>query len=353
MSVGYHRLFCHNSFKTNSFVKAILLFVASGTFQGSCLKWCRNHRLHHIHIGTFRDPYKVHRGFLYGHILWLLWREEKNNPQEENKKLVEEEEVDLYLDNLVKETPLVSLQEKYYFILAPLAGIVLPTVIAGFCWGDYWGGFYFASILRIVIIMHSTFSLNSFAHYFGKYPYNEKKSTRDNWFLSLLTFGEGNLNFHHEFPSDYRNGYKRFSFDPTKWVIKLGKYLGLFYHTFSYNEEIIKRTELEVKDRVLEKEKSQISWGITDSELPEMTVQDVDENKSKQCLIIVKDIVHDVTDFIGYHPGGEKYLKMFNGRDASEAFLGRVYRHSNAAMNLLKKYAIARLVVKETNEHNN
>jgi len=350
MSVGYHRLFCHNSFKTNSYIKAILLFFASSTFQGSCLKWCRNHKLHHIHLGTKRDPYKVHRGFLYGHILWLLWKEEeKNDSVEDNTKLAEEKEVEIFLHNLVKEIPIVAFQDRYYFILAPLSGILFPTLIAGFGWGDFWGGLYFATILRIVIIMHSTFSLNSFAHYFGKYPYNEKKSTRDNWLLSLLTFGEGNLNFHHEFPSDHRNGYKIFSFDPTKWVIKLGKYLGVFYNTFSYNEEVIKRTELEVKDRVLETEKNKIEWGKNEKELIEMTMEEVQEKKQTQCLIIIRNVVHDVTGFIDNHPGGAKYFRMYNGLDASEAFFGRVYRHSNAAMNLLKKYAIARLVVKQTN----
>jgi len=175
----------------------------------------------------------------------------------------------------------------------------------------------------------------------------KKKSPRDNWFLSLLTFGEGNLNFHHEFPSDHRNGSKILSFDPTKWIINIGKHFGIFQHPFSYNEEIIKKTELEVKDRVLETEKNQIKWGISEVELPMMTLQEVKDQKGEKILIIINDIVHDVTSFKDLHPGGAKYFLMYSGLDASEAFFGRVYKHSNAAMNLLKKYAIAK-IVKET-----
>src|SRR5581483_2005009 len=82
------------------------------------------------------------------------------------------------------------------------------------------GGLFVAGIFRTVMNHHFTFSINSFAHLFGKRPYSDQDSSRDNWFLALLTYGEGYHNYHHKFPSDYRNGIRAYHWDPTKWVIK-------------------------------------------------------------------------------------------------------------------------------------
>ena len=82
-------------------------------------------------------------------------------------------------------------------------------------------------VLRLVVVLHSSFFVNSFAHTFGKKTYDHDKSARDNWLGALLTNGEGFHNFHHRFPMDYRNGVRWYHWDPSKWCISLLSKLGL------------------------------------------------------------------------------------------------------------------------------
>jgi stearoyl-CoA desaturase (delta-9 desaturase) len=87
-----------------------------------------------------------------------------------------------------------------------------------------------AVCLRIVIVLHSTFFVNSFAHTFGTRPYAPGESARDNWLGAILTNGEGFHNFHHRFPADYRNGVRRYDWDPSKWCIYLMSKVGLAWN---------------------------------------------------------------------------------------------------------------------------
>jgi stearoyl-CoA desaturase (delta-9 desaturase) len=89
------------------------------------------------------------------------------------------------------------------------------------------GGFIMVVCLRIVVVLHSSFFINSFAHTFGKRPYDSSQSARDNWLCAVLTNGEGFHNFHHRFPMDYRNGYRWYHWDPSKWCIYLMSKVGL------------------------------------------------------------------------------------------------------------------------------
>jgi stearoyl-CoA desaturase (delta-9 desaturase) len=105
-------------------------------------------------------------------------------------------------------------------------GIVLPMLI-GWWIGHPLGAFIMAICLRIVLVLHSTFCVNSFAHTFGTKPYAPEQSARDNWLGALLTNGEGFHNFHHRFPADYRNGIRWHHWDPSKWCIYLMSKVGL------------------------------------------------------------------------------------------------------------------------------
>jgi stearoyl-CoA desaturase (delta-9 desaturase) len=89
------------------------------------------------------------------------------------------------------------------------------------------GGFIMVVCLRIVVVLHSTFFVNSFAHTFGTRPFDPAQSARDNWIGAILTNGEGFHNFHHRFPLDYRNGVRWYHWDPSKWVIYSLSKLGL------------------------------------------------------------------------------------------------------------------------------
>ena len=109
-------------------------------------------------------------------------------------------------------------QHKYYLPLVLLMNIAVPMLV-GYAIGDFWGGVLLVGLLRLVLSHHFTFFINSLAHMWGTRPYTDENTARDNFWLALLTYGEGYHNFHHIFQYDYRNGVKWWQFDPTKWLI--------------------------------------------------------------------------------------------------------------------------------------
>jgi stearoyl-CoA desaturase (delta-9 desaturase) len=115
-------------------------------------------------------------------------------------------------------------------VIALLVGLVLPAVLGYFFAGGATGalgGFLIAGVLRVFCVQQCTFFINSLCHTIGRQPYSTRCSARDSFLMSLVTFGEGYHNYHHEFQHDYRNGVKPWNFDPTKWAIWLLAKLGL------------------------------------------------------------------------------------------------------------------------------
>lgn len=211
VTMGYHRLYAHVTYKANPLIQFLLLFFGAAAFEQSCFKWASQHRDHHFYVDTERDPYNIKKGFFYAHIGWLIfWKH----------KVTYENVPDL------KKNALVMHQHSHYLAWAILSGILVPVAI-GALFGNWLGGFIFGVCLRLTIVYHSTFCINSVCHMFGKSTYDIHASAKDHWFAALLTYGEGYHNFHHRFPSDYRNGIRWFHWDPTKWMIALTARLGL------------------------------------------------------------------------------------------------------------------------------
>ncbi|MBC7751304.1 MAG: acyl-CoA desaturase, partial [Candidatus Saccharibacteria bacterium] len=109
-------------------------------------------------------------------------------------------------------------QHNYYIPLLLITNIGFTAAI-GWAVGDIWGVMLMAGLVRMVLGHHITFFINSLAHMFGKQPYTDENTARDNVWLALITWGEGYHNYHHIFQYDYRNGVKWWQFDPTKWLI--------------------------------------------------------------------------------------------------------------------------------------
>ena len=215
ITAAYHRLYSHKSYKLKKVMEFPLLFFGTIAGQGSVLRWANDHRLHHNYVDTDKDPYSVKKGFWYAHILWLFEKRDDINP-----KLVAD---------LIKN-PLVVFQDKYYVPL--FFGLnTVTSLIIGWALGDFIGAFFLAWWLRLFVVHHSTWFINSLAHTWGSKTYNREFSAVDNYIVSLLTFGEGYHNYHHFFATDFRNGIKWYHFDPTKWLIwgmsKLGLASGL------------------------------------------------------------------------------------------------------------------------------
>ena len=200
---GYHRLFAHPTYKANRALRLFYLFFGAGSVQNSALKWSADHRVHHAHTDTDKDPYNIERGFWWAHIAWVFYKD-----------------ADSDLGNVrdLKRDELITWQHENYVALALIAGLVVPALL-GLLWGDPLGALLVAGVLRLVVQWHATFSVNSFAHWWGSRPHSTKTSARDSFWVALITLGEGYHNFHHRFPMDYRNGFRWFHFDPTKWIV--------------------------------------------------------------------------------------------------------------------------------------
>jgi stearoyl-CoA desaturase (delta-9 desaturase) len=114
--------------------------------------------------------------------------------------------------------PICKWQHDHYYKITILFNLGVP-ILLGLLFGDVWGMLLFAGLVRVVLVHHFTFSINSFAHIFGSQSWSKDNSSRDSWTLSLFTFGEGYHNYHHAFETDYRNGPRWYNFDPSKWLV--------------------------------------------------------------------------------------------------------------------------------------
>jgi len=212
VGAGYHRCFSHRTYDGHPAVEAVLLFFGAFALENSALRWSRDHRNHHRYVDTDRDPYNIQRGGLWAHILWVFYKE----PADANFENVPD----------LLANPRVMWQHRWYRVIGVGLGLGLPTLV-GALFGRPLGGLLWGGFLRIVLIHHTTFCVNSVAHLFGTRPYSTESSARDNWLLAFFTHGEGYHNFHHKFPSDFRNGIRWYQWDPNKWCIRALSLSGL------------------------------------------------------------------------------------------------------------------------------
>lgn len=212
VTAGYHRMFSHRAWWAPAPIRAILLVLGAAAWQNSAIAWCAAHRYHHRHTDTDDDPYSVQEGFLWAHMLWVMVEGKKHDDFESAPDL--------------RDDKLCQWQHNNYFWISTLFNIGVPVLI-GLMTGRVWGMLLWAGLIRIVVVHHFTFFINSAAHMWGSRPWSKEESARDNALLAFFTFGEGYHNFHHTFPGDYRNGFRWYQFDPTKWTIGLLNKVGL------------------------------------------------------------------------------------------------------------------------------
>jgi stearoyl-CoA desaturase (Delta-9 desaturase) len=246
ITLGYHRLFSHLSFKAKWPVKLFVALFGAASFENSILDWSADHRIHHKHVDEDEDPYDISKGFFYAHIGWLLFRL-KPKPPVNNVK-------DLEAD------PLVMWQHRYVQWIGLVVGFIMPAVL-GWSYATLRGfehpgmtalaAFLIAGLLRTVVVQQGTFCINSLCHMVGRQPYSTTHSARDSAIVALLTFGEGYHNYHHEFQHDYRNGVKAWQFDPTKWIIWTLSKVGLAEELRRVPDSRIMAAELKEKSLTL------------------------------------------------------------------------------------------------------
>ena len=241
ITLGYHRLFSHLSFKAKWPVRLFTLIFGATAMENSALEWCSDHRRHHKHTDDDADPYNIQLGFLHAHIGWVVFRPIGGD-------------VPLTNVNDLKADPLVRWQHKWWGVIGIAVGFGLPALIGYLAEGGIGAaaGLLISGMARQVMVHHMTFFINSLCHTLGSQPYSNSCSAKDSWFMSLFTFGEGYHNFHHEFQHDYRNGVKPWQFDPTKWSIRVLEKLGLASNLRRVPNETIAVAEILEKQRQLD-----------------------------------------------------------------------------------------------------
>jgi stearoyl-CoA desaturase (delta-9 desaturase) len=218
ITVGYHRLFTHRSFKTTRALRALFAVLGSMAVEGSVIEWVATHRKHHTYSDAPGDPHSPHAdqqpgfwGALWGlghaHVGWMFRGKDMANPRRYARDLL----ADRDLRFIGRTFPL--------WVVAGLAlpfglGVALTGSLVGGLTGLLWGG-----AVRIFLMHHATFSINSLCHFFGRAPFSTGDESRNLAWLAPITLGEAWHNNHHAFPTSARHGLGRWQADPSAWLI--------------------------------------------------------------------------------------------------------------------------------------
>ena len=221
VTIGYHRLFTHRSFKASRPLKVVLALGGSMAVEGSLISWCATHRRHHAYSDRDGDPHSPHldegpgflgvvKGLWHAHMGWLM-----------SPEVTEESR---WAPDLDKDGDLRWISKMFPWIA--VTSFFLPAVI-GFAITRSWVGavtaFVWASLVRIFMLHHVTWSINSICHFYGERPFKSLDFSTNNWVLSLISFGESWHNNHHAFPTSARHGLGRAQFDISASLIAMFK----------------------------------------------------------------------------------------------------------------------------------
>ena len=226
ITVGYHRLFSHRSFEAPAIIRLLSAILGGAAWQGSVIRWSSGHRHHHGKVDTDGDPYNAKRGFWWSHVGWIFF---KNSIDDDFENVPD-----------LKKDAICRWQHRWYMPLSTGFNLGVPALIGWFT-GDLWGMLLFGCLVKVVLLHHCTFFINSLAHISGSQPWSIANTSKDNWLLSFFTFGEGYHNYHHAYGADYRNGPKAYNFDPGKWLIWCLQWLGLASHLKRVGHDVIYR----------------------------------------------------------------------------------------------------------------
>jgi stearoyl-CoA desaturase (Delta-9 desaturase) len=223
ITVGFHRYLTHGSFKANQWLRAALAIAGSFSLQGDPLRWVADHRRHHALSDKEGDPHSPWRygrgvkaltkGFFHSHVGWLF-----TSPRSSQER---------YVPDLLADAMLVRIA-KLFPVLVTIS-LLLPALIGGLItqtWQGAWSAFFWASLVRVSLLHHMTWSINSVCHIAGEKPFHSRDESTNFWPLALLTFGESWHNLHHAEPTSARHGVLRGQIDLSAGLIRLFERLG-------------------------------------------------------------------------------------------------------------------------------
>jgi stearoyl-CoA desaturase (delta-9 desaturase) len=219
VTIGYHRLFTHQSFEARRPVKILLAVAGSMSMQGSLISWVATHRRHHAFSDQEGDPHSPHldegpgiagviKGLWHAHMGWLA-APENTDPKR-------------WAPDLLKDRDLVAVDR--YFPFLAIVSFALPAAMGLAVTVTLWGavmGFLWGALARMFFLHHVTWSINSICHFYGRRPFESKDLSTNNWVLAVISFGESWHNNHHAFPTSAVHGIGRWQFDMSGSVIRM------------------------------------------------------------------------------------------------------------------------------------
>ena len=234
----YHRYFSHKTFKTSRFVQLLFAMIGATAVQRGPLWWAAHHRGHHMHSDTSEDKHspKEH-GFLWSHMGWFLT---KSNFVTNTK----------FIRELIRFPELRIIDR--FDLLMPLA-LSIGLFIAGHYLNQYepqlntngFQLFIWGFSLSTVMLYHATFLVNSVAHQWGKKRYETKDTSRNNFIIAILTFGEGWHNNHHHYPGSARQGFYWWEIDLTYYALKFLAMIGVIWDVRTVSDNIRESKKIE------------------------------------------------------------------------------------------------------------
>jgi stearoyl-CoA desaturase (Delta-9 desaturase) len=236
VTVGFHRMLTHRAFKTTPLVRGIFTALGSAAIEGPVISWVADHRKHHAFSDRPGDPHSPHvdhgtglrgalRGLVHAHVGWLFFHTHRGRRTR-------------YAPDLIAD-PVVSAIDRR-FVLCVVGGLIAPFMLGWALGGtlrDGLTGMLWGGAVRVLVLHHATYSINSLCHFFGRQRFATKDESRNLLWLAPLTMGEAWHNNHHAFPTSAAHGLRRWEIDPSAWVIRALERMGLAWDVVRISPE--------------------------------------------------------------------------------------------------------------------
>jgi stearoyl-CoA desaturase (delta-9 desaturase) len=236
ITVGYHRLMTHRSFETSRALRAALAVIGSMAVQGGVVTWVADHRKHHAFTDEEGDPHSPHtghgggvigavKGLFHAHLGWMFEGHGRA-------------EAERYAPDMLK-APELRFIERWFFAWTAL-GLAIPFALGWVLTGRFTGGLtglLWGGLVRVFLLNHVTWSINSVCHFFGRRRFETDDESRNVFWLALPSFGEAWHHNHHAFPTSAEHGLKRWEIDPSALVIRALERLGLAWNVVRVTPE--------------------------------------------------------------------------------------------------------------------
>jgi stearoyl-CoA desaturase (delta-9 desaturase) len=240
ITAGYHRLFAHRGFETYRPIKYLFAILGTMAVQGPVLEWVSDHRKHHAFADREGDPHSPYvpkrsplAGFWHSHVGWVFRTQGEADRRFYSRDLLEDSGI-VWIDKATG--PLILLS----FLIPFAIGYATGSLRAGLM-GLFWGGF-----VRVALMHHFSFSVNSICHMFGRRPFNITDNSGNVFWLAVPTLGESWHHNHHAFPASAFHGLEWWQLDVSALVIRLLRSLGLAWNVVEVSAEQQKRRAVAV-----------------------------------------------------------------------------------------------------------